>query len=134
MSINNKVKIIKRNRLEDCRGWFLKVINGLEDNLPHSTGEVYVTSAKAGEAKGGHYHPKANEWFTLIVGNCLLKLVDVENNESMELKLSSDDPVTIFVPNNVAHIFENRSNSEFILIAYSDLLYDPADTIPYTSF
>jgi len=110
MGISSKIKLIERKKLEDSRGWFLKVINGHEENLPNYTGEVYVTNATAGEAKGGHYHPLANEWFTLITGTCEVKLV------------------------NIAHIFINNSKGEFILLAYSDQLYLPEDTIMYTDF
>lgn len=133
-SVSKKIKVIGRNKIVDSRGWFLKVINGYEENLPTSTGEVYLTCAKSGESKGGHYHPIANEWFTLVTGECILKLVDIETNDKMEIVLDDINPQTIFVPNNIAHIFENTANDDFILLAYSDLLYNPLDTIPYNNF
>ena len=86
---------------------------------------------KPGQAKGGHYHPKAIEWFTIIEGAATLKLEDMATHEKMELKLHFEDAVTVFVPNNVAHLFVNESNNNFILLAYTDLLYDPADTIRF---
>jgi len=133
MSLSEKIVTYKRNKIEDSRGWFLKVINGTESNLPKSTCEVYLTMATPGEMKGGHYHPLANEWFTLITGECLLKLEDVETKEYREIILNSDDPVTIYVPSGIAHAFFNIStNSDFILLAYSDQLFDPVDTIPFT--
>ena len=89
MSLSNKIIIYKRNKIEDDRGFFLKVINGKESNLPKHTGEVYITSAKPGEMKGGHYHTIAKEWFTLISGVCLLKLMDTETNECLEFQLDS---------------------------------------------
>lgn len=134
MSIKEKIKIIERNKIEDSRGWFLKVINGLEENLPKHTGEVYLTCATSGEAKGGHYHEKANEWFTLIAGDCELKLVDVVTGEKLSIFLSADSPKTVFVPNQLAHIFINHSSQDFILLAYSDELYVPDDTIMFNSF
>lgn len=134
MSIEQKIKIIERKKIEDSRGWFLKVINGLEENLPAHTGEVYVTCATSGEAKGGHYHPKANEWFTLITGECELKLVDVITGEKLSIFLSADKPETLFVPNHIAHIFINHIAHDFILLAYSDQLYLPEDTIMFNSF
>jgi dTDP-4-dehydrorhamnose 3,5-epimerase-like enzyme len=134
MSISSKIKIIERKKIEDSRGWFLKVINGLEDNLPPYTGEVYLTNATSGEAKGGHYHPLANEWFTLITGICEVKLVDLSTGEKLTLQLSSKEPKTLYVPNNIAHIFINNSDDEFILLAYSDQIYNPADTIMFSEF
>ncbi|QZK89589.1 WxcM-like domain-containing protein [Flavobacterium sp. CHNK8] len=132
MSLSKKIFTYKRNKIEDSRGWFLKVLTGTELNLPNRTGEVYLTMAKPGEIKGGHYHPKANEWFTLITGECILRLEDMENQEFMEIFLNADDPVTVYVPFGIAHAFYNTSKEEeFILMAYSDQLFDPADTIPF---
>lgn len=131
MSIIEKIKIIDRRLLTDNRGWFLKVIDGNEDALPKFTGEIYVTNAKIGEAKGGHYHIKASEWFTLITGKCDLILIDINTNEKCLLKLSSECPQTIFVPSGIAHLFVNKGVTEFILIAYTDQLYNPSDTVPF---
>lgn len=134
MDLLSKIKIIERRKIEDSRGWFLKVINGLEENLPKYTGEVYLTNATPGEAKGGHYHEIANEWFTLITGDCELKLTDIVTGEKLSLNLSSLRPQTVYVPNGIAHIFINNSLNEFILLAYSDQLFIPEDTIMHSDF
>lgn len=131
MNLSERIKVINRRLIQDDRGWFLKAITGTEEYIPVSTGEVYLTMAKPGQAKGGHYHPKAIEWFTLIQGKATLVLEDIFTHERMELKLSFDQPQTIFVPNNVAHIFSNKHEEDFILLAYTDLLYSPEDTISY---
>ena len=39
---------------------------------------------------------------------------------------------TVFIPNGVAHVVVNNSEKNFILLAYTDKLYDPADTVSYT--
>lgn len=129
MSLVEKIIIYNRNKIEDHRGWFLKVINGKETNLPNRTGEIYITVATPNQSKGGHYHPVANEWFTLIKGECLLELVDIDLKETHTMSLSENDPKTVYVPNNIAHNFKNTGNKEFILLAYSDQLFDPIDTI-----
>lgn len=132
MSLEEKIITYKRNKIEDSRGWFLKVINGTEYNLPKSTGEVYLTMAMPGEMKGSHYHLVANEWFTLITGECILKLEDIKTKEYKEFFLKSNDPISIYVPSGIAHAFLNTSkNSDFILIAYSDQLFNPNDTVPF---
>ena len=129
--LQDKIKIIDRKLIRDERGWFLKVITGKEEELPGYTGEVYLTMGKPGQMKGGHYHPLAMEWFTIIEGAVTLKLEDIETHERMEIKLCFDDAKTVFVPCNIAHAFYNESSKEFILLAYTDRLYDPADTISY---
>lgn len=131
MSQINKVQILQRRLISDDRGWFLKAITGTEEELPNHTGEVYLTMGKPGQAKGGHYHPKAVEWFTIIEGSAILRLEDINTHESKEIEMSLEKAITVFIPNNVAHIVVNNSENNFILLAYTDKLYDPADTITY---
>lgn len=132
MSQIDKVRIIPRRLISDDRGWFLKAITGTEENIPSNTGEVYLTMGKQGQAKGGHFHPEAVEWFTLIEGEAVLKLEDMETHERRDIELSLEKAITVYIPNRVAHVVENRSDKNFILLAYTDKLYDPKDTIPYS--
>ena len=130
--LKDKVKIIPRRLITDERGWFLKVITGTEEYIPSHTGEVYLTMGKPGQTKGGHYHLEALEWFTIIEGEAILKLEDINTHERFEIDMSLEKAITVFIPNNVAHVVVNNGNNDFILLAYTDKLYDPADTIAYT--
>ena len=132
MSQIDKVRIIPRRLISDERGWFLKAITGTEEGIPSHTGEVYLTMGKPGQGKGGHYHPEAIEWFTVIEGEAVLQLEDIATHERRDIEMSLEKAITVFIPNNVAHIVKNNSDKEFILLAYTDKLYDPKDTIPYT--
>lgn len=128
----HKIKIYERTVLKDNRGWFLKFINGKEDELPSYTGEIYFTCANPGKNKGGHYHHLANEWFCPVSGKGVLKLIDIESHEISNIELDSKNPVSVFVPPLIAHLITNASeNEEFILCAYTDRLYQPEDTISY---
>jgi len=131
MLLRNRIKVIPRERLVDKRGWFVKVINGKESHLSSDIGEIYSILANPGETRANHYHDLAQEWFTLIQGKAELQLEDIYTKEKICLCLDSDNPQTIFVPNKIAHSFINHARDPFILIAYSDQQYDPADTIPY---
>ena len=131
MSQIENVRIIPRRLIADDRGWFLKAITGTEEDIPSHTGEVYLTMGKPGQAKGGHYHPEAVEWFTIIEGSAILKLEDMETHERMDIEMPFEKAQTVFIPNNVAHIVVNNSDKDFILLAYTDKLYDPSDTIAY---
>lgn len=132
MRLEERIQIIPRRLLRDERGWFLKVITGKEEHLPQYTGEVYLTMAVPGQSKGGHFHRLANEWFTVIEGNSMLKLEDVDTHERMEIPLGFEDALTVMVPSNVAHVFVNMGSSNSIVLAYTDQLYDPVDTIAYS--
>ena len=132
MSQIDKVKVIPRRLLKDERGWFLKAITGTEENIPNHTGEVYLTMGKPGQAKGGHYHPEAVEWFKIVQGSAILKLEDMETHERRDIPMSLTKAITVFIPNQVAHVVVNDSNEDFILLAYTDKLYNPKDTISHT--
>lgn len=131
MTLRDKIQIIPRRLIEDDRGWFLKAITGTEDGIPSHTGEVYLTMGKPGQEKGGHWHPEAVEWFTIIEGEATLKLEDMDTHEKMQISMKFNDAITVFVPSRVAHVFINESNENFILLAYTNKLYDPTDTIAY---
>lgn len=131
MSNIDRVQIIPRRLIADERGWFLKAITGKEEGLPAHTGEVYLTLGKPGQSKGGHYHPEAVEWFTVISGKAVLKLEDIETHEKREIPMSLESAISVFIPNNVAHEVYNAGDEDFILLAYTDKLYDPVDTIAY---
>ena len=132
MSQIDKVRIIPRRLISDERGWFLKAITGTEEGIPSHTGEVYLTMGKPGQGKGGHFHPEAVEWFTVIEGEAVLQLEDIATHERRDIEMSLEKAITVFIPNNVAHIVKNNSDKDFILLAYTDKLYDPKDTISYT--
>lgn len=127
----DKVEIINRHLILDERGYFLKVLNGKEQNLPPFTGEIYITSAYPGYNKGGHYHQLATEWFTLLSGKAKLVLTDIHTQDVIELWLDSNKPQTIVVPPFIAHNFVNIASENFVLIAYTNRLYDPEDTIRF---
>ena len=130
-TLKERAIIIQRKLIADDKGWFLKAITETEKNIPSHTGEVYLTMGKPGQAKGGHYHPEALEWFTIIDGSAVLKLEDIETHERLDIPMSLDKAITVFIPNNVAHIVVNDGDKDFILLAYTDKLYDPKDTIAY---
>jgi len=130
MALQDKITIIERTKLGDTRGWFMKVINGYEEGLPDHTGEIYLTYASGlNQVRGDHYHDKATEWFTLLQGDAELKLMDMDTKETILIELSAEQPKTIVIPPKVAHAFINTKEEPFLLLAYTDELYDPVDTI-----
>ena len=135
MKLKDKITIIERKKLGDSRGWFMKVIDGKEEGLPDHTGEIYLTHASdKGQVRGNHYHDKAKEWFTLLQGKAELKLMDMNTKEVIIIELSENEPKTIVIPPGVAHAFLNPEEEPFLLLAYTDELYDPVDTMPYALY
>jgi len=56
----------------------------------------------------------------------------METEETMIIQLYADNPTTVYVPANIAHAFVNTEEYPFMMLAYTDELYDPKDTIPYS--
>ncbi len=127
-----QVQFIRRTRLDDTRGWFLKVINGSENHLPERTGEIYVTTTQPGAVRGNHYHVQTAEWFTVIQGAAELVLSDSTGEQRQTHYISADEPVTVYMPAGVGHAIKNPDDSDttLIFIMYADHLYDPDDTVP----
>jgi dTDP-4-dehydrorhamnose 3,5-epimerase-like enzyme len=135
MTLLDRLRIYPRPLRGDARGWLLKTLDGHEAHLPPALGENYVVMARPGQVRGGHFHPLAHEWFTLLQGRATLLLADPATGERAELALSMEAPVTVHVPAGVAHALRAEQAEDeppMLLSAYSDRRYDPADTIAYS--
>ena len=79
-----------------------------------------------------HYHIIANEWFTVIQGELIITLEDINTKIKVEHNLNSSNKSVLFIPSGIAHKIYNPSlKSESILLAYSSIKYDSQDTKPY---
>ena len=134
MSLIDAIRFIPRRLIGDERGWFLKVVDGLEEGIPPHTGEVYLTLAYPGQARGNHYHPETAEWFTVVEGRAMLQVEDPQTRAHAQWWLDAIEPQTVFMPAGLAHVFVNPVGAAgpFLLVAYAANSYDPADTIPYS--
>ena len=133
MRLIDQVRFLPRRLIADERGWFLKVLDGGEEGLPGRVGEVYLTMAVPGQARGNHYHPLCAEWFTIVQGRALLMVADPVSGERAEWWLDAAEPQTVFMPAGLAHVFVNpvEASDPFLLVAYAANQFDPADTISY---
>jgi dTDP-4-dehydrorhamnose 3,5-epimerase-like enzyme len=133
MTIQEQIRLIPRQFRGDARGWLLKVIDGRERDLPPHTGEVYITMALPGQVRGNHFHHQCSEWFTVLQGEADVVLSVPGTGERLEMQLSAETPMTLFVPAGVAHAFRNPANSgnAMLLIAYASALYHISDTVPH---
>lgn len=131
MSRLEEVQHIPRATRQDARGWLLKILDGREDHLRTEVGECYVTWSEPGQIRGNHYHPVTSEWFTVIQGRAQLTVCDPEAGDRATMELDASEPVTVYVPAGLAHVWCTGADSGTLLIAYADHPYDPADTVPF---
>jgi dTDP-4-dehydrorhamnose 3,5-epimerase-like enzyme len=127
----DEVTLFPRIVRSDDRGWFLKVIEGNEPHLPPATGEVYLTLTLPGRVRGGHYHVRTAEWFTIVLGRARVALTDPKTGDRRDFDLSAESPTTLYVPAGIGHSFTNlaEDGAPMLLVAYADRPYDPADTV-----
>lgn len=123
-------------RRRDERGFLVDFIKGDEMQPVHQTlGQIYfVTFEKPKVIRGNHYHKTKDEWFVVIAGKIKLVAEDVNSKERIERILDGDNDQyeRVFIGKNIAHSFQNISNTAMML-DYADKSYhDKApDTIRY---
>ncbi len=114
-------------RLDDGRGWFVKVIQERHlDGRPF--GEVYLAVAAPGESRGGHYHERTTEWFCAVGGRGTLYVASLDGAQHESIVMNSATPVSVRVPPRVAHVLIADQGVEFSVLAVADVEYDPNDT------
>ena len=125
------VRIIKQNRHEDSRGFVQKMLMASQCEGHPPRGEVYVTSALPGQAKGNHYHQRMGEYFAVVQGTGSLEICDPASGARISVALNTLEPCTVYVPAGMAHAVVNRGNDVLILVAWAEAEHDPADAHPY---
>jgi dTDP-4-dehydrorhamnose 3,5-epimerase-like enzyme len=123
--------IIERRLINDHRGFFLKTMTGFEPDLSDSFGEIYVIKGDKGKARANHYHCAATEWFTILQGKVMLNLKHVVSGDTTSLLLTDEAPVTVRVNPKVAHSLIGVEGQSYLLMAYTDVRFNPIDTIAY---
>jgi len=128
----NDAYINKNLQLKDNRGEFFKFMDGNENYLSNNFGEIYIVTVLPLKIRAEHYHIIANEWFTVIQGELIITLEDINTKIKVEYNLNSLDKSVLFIPSGIAHKIYNPSlKTESILLAYSSIKYDSQDTKPY---
>lgn len=127
------VRLLPLNRIDDNRGWFLKV--AMAKNLGTagaSFGEIYLTAATPGQSKGGHYHLQTWEWFLVVSGTARLVATPGDGGPAAAIELIAKVPMLIEVQPSVRHLFQNIGNDEMIVLSYSNRPYstENPDTFP----
>lgn len=125
------VRVIEQERFEDTRGFLHKILTSTQAGGKFPSGEVYVTAAHPGEAKGNHYHRRMGEWFAVVQGNAALLLCDPTTGDRHRIELLASQPVCAYVPAGIAHAVVNEGEGVMICIACAEAEHDPSDVVAY---
>ncbi len=115
------VKIKKLMVIPDERGKVMEMLRD-DDEMFKKFGQVYMTTAKPGYAKGWHYHKKQTDNFVCVKGEMRVGLYDARKEsktfgEVQEFTISPEEnPLLISIPPEVYHGFESNIDEESIVI------------------
>lgn len=125
------VRVLEQPRFSDARGYLQKILmaSQCEGNPPR--GEVYVTAALPGEAKGNHLHRKMGEWFAIVQGEGAVEVCDPQSGERRSIALGVSRPRSVYVPAGVAHAVVNTGKETLVCVAWAEADYDAQDIFPY---
>lgn len=115
----------------DERGWLAEIVKN--SDLPKKEfGQVFVTTAKPGINKGGHYHTRKHEYFCVIKGKAEITLKELDKNENVLsteiVNVDEQDLKLVELLPWVWHAIENTGEEEMVLLVYVDEEFNPEDT------
>ena len=87
---------------------------------------VYVNSINPGEIKGPHIHKNRTTSFFCIDGSVVLIIQD-GNKKFHEMKMNSEKPVLITVPNGIASAIVNPTTRIAKVLDLADIAWRPND-------
>ena len=87
---------------------------------------VYVNSINPGEIKGPHIHKNRTTSFFCIDGSVVLIIQD-DDKKFHEMKMNSEKPVLITVPNGIAVAIVNPTGRIAKVLVLADIAWRPND-------
>jgi UDP-2-acetamido-2,6-beta-L-arabino-hexul-4-ose reductase len=96
-----------------------------------SCGQIIVSTTELGAIRGGHYHDSKVEKF-LAWGDAVIRLQHVLSGETVEYRVSRDNPRVVDIPPGYAHWLQNVGHDVLTAVIWSSEVYSPScpDTHP----
>lgn len=125
-----RVRVLEQRRVEDARGYLQKILMASQVGGHAPKGEVYVTAARPGEAKGNHWHRRMGEWFAVVQGEGAVHLLDPGTGARREIPCGASRPRSVYVPSGLAHAVVNTGPELLVCVAWAEGEHDPGDVFP----
>lgn len=117
---------------EDYRGQLKKIAQKSKLDKHKEIEEVYVLYSGKDTVRGNHFHKETVEYFTVISGEAVMALYDMEQGHLDVFTVKASDNITIKVNPNTAHAFKNELTETLIVMAVSLKEYNPQDNDTYS--
>lgn len=125
-SFNLEIHDTKNTKSEDVNGSLTVIWRDWDNIIKNHPKMVYVSSVNSGEIKGPHLHTKRTSYFTCIHGKVVFVIQDKDGNY-VEIESSSEKPVIVMVPKNIASGHVNLSNDVSRILTLADISWKPND-------
>ena len=93
-------------------------------------GQISINMAYPGITKGGHYHLFKKEIFMTVIGKCVIRQRNIDNDDMIVNEVDGNDSIPVDIIPRYTHEIKNVSNTNSYTIMWISLIYDPetADT------
>ena len=121
--INLKEFFPKTHKLSsDDRGDFTEILRA------GSEGQVSYSTTRTSMIRGGHFHTRKIERFSVISGKAKIILREILSNEKTEFILDGKTPSYVDMPIWYTHNIQNIDKSDLVTIFWVNEHYDPDDS------
>jgi len=95
-------------------------------------GQTFIVTIKPGQTRGGHYHTRKSEHFTVVSGDAILWVKDRMRECPHPYVLHGDYWHIVVVPPLHAHSIQNNGKTDAIVVVWSSEVFsaDDPDTYP----
>ena len=109
----------------DERGRFVEMIK------TETAGQISYFTAAPGVTRGGHFHHTKVEKFMVVAGRAKITFRNILSDEVKTMTICAQTPEIIETIPGWAHKIENMGQSELIVLAWANEVFDPknADTV-----
>jgi UDP-2-acetamido-2,6-beta-L-arabino-hexul-4-ose reductase len=106
----------------DSRGSFVETVKTM------GKGQFSFSTTKSGITRGNHYHLRKVERFAVIKGEALIQLRKIGTEETINYKLSGDNPGYVDMPVWFTHNITNIGNEELVTLFWINEFFNPDDS------
>jgi dTDP-4-dehydrorhamnose 3,5-epimerase and related enzymes len=127
MTTENKIAgviITPLTRHSDPRGWLSEIWRNDEFPAGFNPAMGYVSLTCPGVVRGPHEHREQSDFFVFLCGKFKLHLWDNRSSrEELVLEVGEANPVSVLVPPEVVHAYENVGLWNAVVLNFPDRLY-----------
>ena len=103
----------------DKRGYLMEFAN--------TAGQVFIARSRPGAIRGGHYHTRKSEKFTVVEGQGLLRTRQRGTNVVREHWLTGDLPEIVEILPGEVHEIVNEGTEDAVIIAWASEVFNSED-------